>query len=984
MIFELFEVMPTAEKLLNTKGKLICSFPGPAITVPLEIVCDNDFRDELASFLEQMDKEAPDDIVAAAKRDSDSAHPRYITQMLTGILRALGQPADVHRISKRVADECYAYNPWRRSPLWLVLRVALQTSFARGGDGLQYKAFMAFLMARILDLAAQNNLASDILHVMRVKMARRLYKIRSTVPSFVLNEVREVGEKVQTLLESRWSDVQQIHAKPWSWNPGELDVLADTSLSLDNSRPHISRSLKVRLSSPIAGEFNPVHSVRLTDASAFSQIQDGHFSRVGKEELFTALHDFEHIVQIHLDGWVSQHRNEASACQVLAQCITNYLGQAQNLYKSNPENLSLMLLTVLELWVAIDKIATEQIPLLKEYSPEVNVSVLETLLLRKSEQRDRFALLETHLRRRHNHKRAGLPSIFSDVVTVDTFPFRYFEGSEEHKSLKLDIEEDAKKRREEKLEELERSTAQYNQLDTEAETLDHTWEDGIHVGNCRKCLLERQRNSLSIYIHEWPLPNRHMDAKAVVFELRCPVAFGVWRSTTRQVLRDVLSPPPTNHISATVRASLKDYEGLKNYARNLQRISWASYTESYLSSPCNPAKLPVPNPEIICLENKLSYRLLDSQKHEWALDHYNQCSITHYCKMQLSTGPYRVLQFAVDGTSHTSNMVLSGQSNCPKELSIHEYLAFGNLRAGHRLQWLNILRELRARSLTFRHEDVFTLLAQTVWEVGPSLPSTGERESHSELKTSEFGVSLLDELDMLLNSAEANWLELVTVMSIVILASQLLSAASHGDVVERVYSLLRRARNVTLGWMRQLIKKCHASEDGLEVQHLQQRACETAAVCRSTYDVDGQHIAQLVCGDDDVAIVIECAIVIHDNADLAKASQSTKLLLDRDRRLAHVLEPILAERIGQSRHGIDKGIAAVWPFYKKGTSWMRVHGPNHRWFTSEAAPMADDRPLCIQFNVLEGEMLVGGAPFGRLPNQITKHETYTRIFGQVS
>ena len=121
MIFELFEVMPTAEKLLNTKGKLICSFPRPAITVPLEIICDNDFRDELASFLEQMDKEAPDDIVMAAKRDGDSAHPRYITQMLTGILRALGQPADVHRISKCVADECYAYNPWRRSPLWLVL-----------------------------------------------------------------------------------------------------------------------------------------------------------------------------------------------------------------------------------------------------------------------------------------------------------------------------------------------------------------------------------------------------------------------------------------------------------------------------------------------------------------------------------------------------------------------------------------------------------------------------------------------------------------------------------------------------------------------------------------------------------------------------------------------------------------------------------------------------------------------------------------------
>jgi hypothetical protein len=209
------------------------------------------------------------------------------------------------------------------------------------------------------------------------------------------------------------------------------------------------------------------------------------------------------------------------------------------------------------------------------------------------------------------------------------------------------------------------------------------------VGNCRKCLLERQRNSLSIHIHEWPLPNGHMDAKAVVFELRCPVAFGVWRSTTYQVLhdvvfRDVLSP--TFAFSAIVRTCFNDYPELKNYARNLPRIFWPSYTKLFLPSSCNPAKLPVPNPEIICLDNKLSCGHLDLQKRKWASP--------HYCKMQLSMGPYRVLQYAVDGTSHTSNMVLSGQLNCPKELSIHEYLAFGNLRAGHRLQWLNILREL--------------------------------------------------------------------------------------------------------------------------------------------------------------------------------------------------------------------------------------------------------------------------------------------------
>ncbi|KAG1837186.1 hypothetical protein DFJ58DRAFT_846617 [Suillus subalutaceus] len=57
--------------------------------------------------------------------------PRYITELLTGILRGLGSIADVPRIRKRIGDDVLWNNtklPWRRSPLWLVIRVALQTT----------------------------------------------------------------------------------------------------------------------------------------------------------------------------------------------------------------------------------------------------------------------------------------------------------------------------------------------------------------------------------------------------------------------------------------------------------------------------------------------------------------------------------------------------------------------------------------------------------------------------------------------------------------------------------------------------------------------------------------------------------------------------------------------------------------------------------------------------------------------------------------
>ena len=57
--------------------------------------------------------------------------------MLTDILRAVKQPLDVPRIYKHTRDDVLlndALTPWRRSPLWLVLRVALQTSLIRKDD----------------------------------------------------------------------------------------------------------------------------------------------------------------------------------------------------------------------------------------------------------------------------------------------------------------------------------------------------------------------------------------------------------------------------------------------------------------------------------------------------------------------------------------------------------------------------------------------------------------------------------------------------------------------------------------------------------------------------------------------------------------------------------------------------------------------------------------------------------------------------------
>ena len=55
IIFEAFEVSPPPEQVMGAPGKLLCSYPGPAIEVPLITSQDSLFVEELVSFIGNMD-----------------------------------------------------------------------------------------------------------------------------------------------------------------------------------------------------------------------------------------------------------------------------------------------------------------------------------------------------------------------------------------------------------------------------------------------------------------------------------------------------------------------------------------------------------------------------------------------------------------------------------------------------------------------------------------------------------------------------------------------------------------------------------------------------------------------------------------------------------------------------------------------------------------------------------------------------------------
>jgi hypothetical protein len=396
--FEMFEVSPPASVVTSTTVKLLCSYPGPAVQVSPEVFSHACFLQELASFLIQMDADVLDSTATTVKAGStvrevrETAHPRYISQLLVGILRGFGQSTSVDRITKRIGDEVHwkdAYKPWRRSPLWLVIRVALQTSM----DHDIYKSFILFFHAHLLKIGIQRGFPSETLYLMRVKVARRLSKLGPAVPDDVYRAVYDAAEETETLLRNRWSTLQASQSVSPPWHPEELDVVRDTEITLKNSRRYLINALSSKSHSYSQKKFKPSHPLRLVDTIDFSCFKDNRLTAAVAKDKCTALADFELSVERYLDSWVGSHQHDDNAPDVIASCIEQYYASARDLYSANPEDNSVMILTIMDLWTALDKLTTQQCPLLTSYSPEIPQ---DPLLLHRSGSESIFVHLGAH------------------------------------------------------------------------------------------------------------------------------------------------------------------------------------------------------------------------------------------------------------------------------------------------------------------------------------------------------------------------------------------------------------------------------------------------------------------------------------------------------------------------------------------------------------------------------------------------------------
>ncbi|CAE6448122.1 unnamed protein product [Rhizoctonia solani] len=996
-VFEAFEVQAQTEDVMSTPGRILRSFPGAAVQISKSVANDPKFINEVANILSQMntevfDKACPTTHKAGTdvRESRNSINPNYFIQFFFGYLRGMGTLLDPSRFDKRLADEVLwrnVKNPWRRSPIWLVIRVALQTSL---NSKTLYKHFMAYFHASIISqYYKQSLLSNDLLHSMRVKMARRLYKLKGPAPQFLVDFIKYVANETQDLLQKRWGLIQSAQSQSRSPNISSADLEPAINQTLPHSRGYLERVFQGRSSHTHTSKFSPNYSPRLESIVDFSQYARGGLSRAFGNDSHLALFDFEASVFINLSNWVSSQSDPSNACIIMSSCFRQYLKAAKTYYVADISDQSVMILTLTRIWMAIDELATKDCQLLTRYSPELPSDILDPLLLRTSQHIKQANLVQQYIRTRHAGALTSNPSVFSDEVTSTCFAVQYFKSSPWHQQLKRDIKSNAQDQKNRKRWELVEKNARFDQLSDEIEEMlcSYDYSDGWkrHERSCSRCSKERERNGLRIRPHEWPLPRCQLEAEAVVFELDCPVSFGIWRDITYEILLDLGTPSPRN--TCEQYTTLEEYSALKSRLPTQfpGRITIASATKSFMQSHYSDTIYIPADESQVFLDNALEFHLYDEKGDAWAAGPFPGVSFVKYGTFKLpSDSLYRHLEYTLGSTTHSSNQVLADQHDCPMELSLHEHIAFGTLRSGPRLQWMNIVRGLEEDLLSFSSDEVWLLHTQASWQVGP-VSGKGSREWHQDLGDLEFGRLLVSQCMRALGRVKANWLQAKSVLTIVSLVNRLIASLPSTEVVRAACNLLRDARAVTLKWLDELLVKLQAATLEENVINYRQRVCEMAAICRQTYNTEPRHMRLLLSNPHDYTALVKASIVLHDNQppDMKNAPKSLQIVLCRDRRFAHQITQNILASINKGDDILSNPLSEIWPDYRRGPLGWEVHSHlDNRWIKTVTAANEGTRTQEVHFNLITGQLLIDGEPLGRLPREYVEHPTYIRLFGQ--
>lgn len=1017
LIFESFELSPENQSVFANNGRLRRDFPAATVSLPRDVLGRNGLLSQISTLIANMSKmsvpEMQSTIVKAddvQAEDRDTAKPHIVTQLLMAVLRPFGEIRRTRITWKNTREEVrYEFGnklPWRRSPVWLLMRVVLQLTLTDQSatpplNDCLYKRFMVYFMARLLKLSLEADRPNDDIYAMNAKITRRLRKLGIKEAEPWMTPVYAIIRDGTAKLKERWRDVMRQDLRRLETAnifPSSLDQECKLSLpKLDN---FISQ-LQQRATNMEPDTFIPSSNIMRVSLDI---IPPPLQAEPGAYQIYNLV-VFENWVAQRLPDWIKNHLDDPSSCAQLYSAMEDYFCIASTAYKSQPEGQSIMLLILLELWVACDRSAVAIYPLLRDYDPEVPTEICSSLLLRFRSQMRRLSAIERHVHERRQmavHKRT---SIFTTFGAKETFAARFYDSSSHHQKLLDRIESEAKEKEHEKRLEFRQLKKQYDALIAEAETMDHQdimvtdrYGDQYrqHADSCRKCWLAKQADNMQIQIHEWPLPRDAVKAKSIVFELDIPSSFRHWRDGTYFLRKSVLGPLHDQGASnALYSHPLDAYQALTRFRSPDstyldQRVMPSSTTKPNAVTHRSGKKISDSCEDQVCLSNGMKWLYFDKEEDIFFQRFGPDIRIAKACTFLV---PFPLQDFlhrpwiSPDGLG--PNKVIASQFLCPDHLSLDEFKALCSLPLGHKILWENILRQLAMPSVDWRKVETALFVLQISHQTGPFSFDSDLRSSHVGLEDEVFGRQLVNKMDQSLSRLKENWESVPAVATLIMVTARLLSL-TRGASIQLCLSFLSSCRKTCFKWLQTLRDQVPLTRNTLPRQSLTRRILQAALACTQSYDIDAPHLEMALKDSEDLSQFIQCCIAIQEcygkHEDKVKKSETSFLdcLLLRYRRLLFRTKRILMSQItSQENKGLDSAIAKIWPSYRRscGDQWIEQASC---WLKTTTSNQDGTVKVPVHYNVITAELLVKGLPLGRLPAKYEAHKDYTILFGRSS
>lgn len=993
---EMFEVSANNACVMGSTQALKRDFPGTALEMPREFLCSVDTLNELSRTLAELAVQQIEEFVPIVHKASksvseirDTASPTAITGALTAMLLAYGKMVAVTTTRKKIRDEVSWANtllPWRRPSMWAVLRIATQRLLERVlGPDLGRRHYKNLQIVVLSELCRRVTLLmpwSDELFFVRAKLGRRLDKLQQEdlLNVDVDTYATKILQKAGNAMDETWK--RAIIGSERHVSRCKQPASPDTRLLLRNSGDEIATRLdlttaqqSVEFTGPDA---SPMRSSIVEKCTKLAWSSFGH----DEHNKFVSLYDFEVQVR-NLDCGASLENIGA-----INTMFANYDQASMSLYMHNADSMGVRALTLMLLWVQLDRIALRIEPSLRRLSTDIPVNFMRHLRLTTSDDLSRVQQVEGYLQQRKTLSGPSALSPFQDK-SMKAFACEFYDdaktGSEMrhvHERVQKDTAELIRK----KTEEWRQKKQQCQEWHDAAAQLTHTYfedEDGEeqHSGDCRLCALERLLRSEQIMPFEEPLPKDALKAKWILFELLAPDVFRVWREVTWRLINDIGRPSPSSELKTTVSCLSPTYPGLYPYHSGREsRLCLASEVKSFLVAHYGKSQnVDKTTFDKIHLPHGPQYFLFD-KKHNRAVQELSSTStrlLWRYSGLLPRDGLYETSKQSISGTSHTPNEILSNLPQCPPGLSLFEFQAFNILRSGESLQWLNILTELASPSLHFAEDAPQWLITQAALEVGSQAEDGNAlRKSHRWLEDPMFCCKLVELLARHVAEVGDNWNELSHLRTILILTLRLENLASQLEMVVAQCRHIRTSiRKTACGWTRQLRRDITESENITTATILQNTQLYAALLCRATYT-----------NADDLAewgSYFEAGFVVANGSpvQINDVDPKTRHELLHDWRKSCEFETRVVEACTRVPERLSIAVGILWPRGRLIRSWARLKHPQSQWLWAQTEPSHGINAMQVHVNILTGDLLVQGKRLGQLPDKYRKDELYREVFG---